>query len=345
MSAIESLPARWTSFTESRCRPRLHRSQRALLAVSIFGLGLLFSAAWIGWIGRAQPWHRATGWAALPLQDRPPSTAGWPDLGPDFRLHWLGHAGFRIQWAGKTLLFDPNLSRVCTVVPRRLLLPETVGDLGSPDAVLISHAHFDHLDLPTLRNLPTLGKLVVPAGAGSYLESLPVEVVELPVGDRTQVGPLEIFAVEAAHNGHRLHPFGSKKQAVGYVVRRIDEPERALYVAGDTGFGPPDGRLFAQIRDLYAPELAVLPIGAFSPRWLLHPYHLSPEEAVRAGKILGAEVVLPSHFGTFTLSWDRPSWALPRFAREARRQGLAWRMPVLWQGSSDSAEAPVHDRS
>ena len=199
--------------------------------------------------------------------------------------------------------------------------------MGRADAVLISHAHFDHLDLPTLKRIQAPRRIVVPSGAGPYVDALAsseTQVRELEIGRSLSIGELEITAVAAAHNGNRLHPFHSRERAVGYIIRG---PRGSLYFAGDTG----SGAAFADLRERYHPDVAILPIGAYAPRSVLGPYHLSPEQAVSTAETLGVEVVFPSHFGTFTLSLDHPSWALPRFAREAHRRGIAWRMPVLWQ--------------
>jgi L-ascorbate metabolism protein UlaG (beta-lactamase superfamily) len=292
----------------------------ALAGLALLGLG---AAAFTGWLAPPRPWREATGWADIPAAERAPvSAAPWPAgtaAGPPPRLTWLGHAGFLVEWEGTRLLLDPNSSARCTVARRVLAERVDPGELGRVDAALISHAHYDHLDLATLAAVPELAAVVVPAGSERYLAALDPEVrrVGLRPGERFRVGSLEVVAVPAQHNGHRFHPLASGHGAAGYVVRGS---RSALFYAGDTGYGPH----LAAIGARWRPRLAILPIGAFAPRVPLRRYHLSPEEAVRAADDLGAEVVVPAHFGTYRLSLDAPDAALPRFAAAAAAAGQRW---------------------
>jgi L-ascorbate metabolism protein UlaG (beta-lactamase superfamily) len=275
----------------------------------------------VGWFTAPRAWRQATGWDRIPARERPVAVvpAALDSDSPEIR--WLGHSGFRIVWGGTTVLLDPNTSRWCTV-SRRVLEPVTV--TGPADAVLISHAHFDHLDLPTLRGLSRVGVVVLPAGSQDAVDVQGIASTVLPIraGERTTVGDLEIVAVPAAHNSSRLHPFRGRAAGLGYVIRR---GTRTVYYAGDTGFAND----FDAIRREHHPDIAILPIGAFAPRIPMRYYHLSPEEAVAAARILDADLVIPCHFGTFALSLDRPDQALPRFARAAAAASLRWEMPRL----------------
>lgn len=309
-------------------------------------LGAIVAAGVLGeapsFFGPARDWRTATGWDRIPLRERPASSSllgvqsgvgadpeGWPEL------RWLGHSGFILRWRGQTLLLDPNTSAWCTVSRRRLEASADLGSIGRVDAVLVSHAHYDHLDLQTLRSVRDLRSVVLPAGgeevlAGAEWKGVRIESVE--EGDAVRVGELEVIAVGAAHNGNRFHPLASRRhRAVGFVVR---SGGLALYYAGDTGFG----EHFRAIAERYRPRLAILPIGAFRPRFPMKAYHLSPEEAVAAARILGAETVIPCHFGTFRLSWDDPAEALPRFARAASQAGVRWVMPRLWRADGSLAQ-------
>lgn len=310
----------------------MNRKLLGLVVVSAAAVGLtLAGLAFLGWFTAERPWPVATGWDRIPVADRPagarsilPAVSREGDGGDEPRLSWLGHAGFVLRWQGRTILFDPNLDGHCTVAHRVLQRTITPEELGPIDAVLISHAHYDHLDLPTLRRLRRIALLVVPPGAATYVsgpEWSDVPETELAPGERLRLGGLEVIAVPAAHNGDRLHPFDSSAHlAIGYIVR---SKTRTIYYSGDTGVSLDFGAIGREFR----PDVAILPIGAFLPRVPLSRYHLSPEEAVEAARRLGVDLVVPSHFGTFRLSLDAPDLALPRFARAARRAGLRWMMP------------------
>lgn len=277
-------------------------------------------AGHLGWLTALAEWDAATGWQRIPESERPPAGAGALEGGP--RLGWLGHAGWLLEWGGTRLAIDPDLSSRCTLARRRLQPPLGAAELGRLDAVLITHAHFDHLDLPTLSALPAVGCFAVPRGSEEYLGSVHSGSPRhgLAPHESLRVGDLEVIAVPAFHHGSRLHPLASRKLAVGWVVRR---GEAAIYFAGDTG----RGNDFASLRERYRPRWAVLPIGAYAPAWPIGRVHLSPEQAVEVARELGVELAIPSHFATFALAADRPDAALPRFAAAARRAGLAWAMP------------------
>lgn len=192
------------------------------------------------------------------------------------RITWLGHSTVLIETAGARLLTDPVLrERVAHL--RRHAAP--AGEVGALDAILLSHLHRDHLDLPTLRGLP--GPLVVPRGAASAVRSLRREVHELSAGESVEVGGVTVRAVPAAHDGRRV-PVGPPAEALGYVVDGI-------YFAGDT-------ELFAGMADLAPLDCALLPIWGWGPR--LGPGHMDPGQAAEAAALLRPAVVIPIHWGT-----------------------------------------------
>ncbi len=292
-----------------------------------------------GWLRPERPWPEASGWDEIRETERPRTTshthAGYLWQGPDApRLHWLGHSGFLLRFANQRLLIDPHLGNRCTISRRRLACPVTAEQLTEIDAVLLTHAHFDHLHLPTLAALPSPGRFVVPAGCEGYLQSLTSHgaVVDsvLP-GENFLLDDLEVCVEAARHHGGRWHPFRAAAPALSYVVRRAGveaatgRPFDAVYLAGDTAYGDH----FRGVRRHHAPRAAVLPIGAYAPRWPLRHHHMNPEEAVCAALELNVETVVPCHFGTFTLSFDHPAAALPRFAHAASCAGLQWQLPRL----------------
>jgi L-ascorbate metabolism protein UlaG (beta-lactamase superfamily) len=169
------------------------------------------------------------------------------------------------------------------------------------DAVLISHNHYDHLDLPTLLRVAASGgsTFVVPAGVARLLRSEGIgPVLELDWGESLTLPGFTVHCVPALHFSSRGLSDRNRTLWCGYV---IEDEARLVYFAGDTGFGPH----FAQIRERFgSPHLALLPIGAYEPRWFMSPVHMAPEEALRAHQILAARTSIAIHYGTFQLSDD-----------------------------------------
>jgi L-ascorbate metabolism protein UlaG (beta-lactamase superfamily) len=231
------------------------------------------------------------------------------------RIVFFGHATVLIELDGEVLLTDPLL-RGRVVHLRRQVPPVDRAQVANPGAVLISHLHQDHLDLPSLRHLGLDTPLLVPAGAGRWLgERRFTHVTELSVGEQTGVGALAVTAVEARHDGGR-RPGGPQAQAVGYLI----EGSKSVYFAGDTG--PFDG--MSSIAALApALDVALLPVGGWGPT--LGPGHLGPLDAARALDVLSPRVAIPIHWGTllpmgFARRFRARLGAPPRqFAEQAAR--------------------------
>jgi L-ascorbate metabolism protein UlaG (beta-lactamase superfamily) len=165
--------------------------------------------------------------------------------------------------------------------------------------VLISHNHYDHLDLPTLRRLAAVGNstFIVPAGGARLLRSQKIGPVhELDWGDALPRPGCTIHCVPAFHFSSRGIGDRNRSLWCGYM---IESEQRLIYFAGDTAFGPH----FGWIRERFgSPDLALLPIGAYQPRWVMSSVHMSPEEAIGAHKILQARISIAIHHGTFQLA-------------------------------------------
>lgn len=226
--------------------------------------------------------------------------------GTQIRVTLVNHSTVLIQRAGFNLLTDPIWSDRASPLPwlgpkRRREPGVRLEDLPSIDAVLISHNHYDHLDLPTLRLLAARGgcTFVVAARGARLLRSEKIEpVTELDWGASLSISGVNIHCVPAMHFSARGLFDRNKSLWCGYVMKYAD---RIVYFAGDTAFG----NHFAQIRNNFgSPNLALLPIGAYEPRWFMSPVHMSPEEAVRAHDILGAQTSVAIHHGTFQLADD-----------------------------------------
>jgi L-ascorbate metabolism protein UlaG (beta-lactamase superfamily) len=238
------------------------------------------------------------------------------------RLTYVGHATTLIEVDGVTLLTDPVLRDRIGHIPR-IAAPVAAGP--RPDAILISHAHRDHLDLPSLRRLGSTIPAFAPPAVAEILRRQGRPVTELVPGRRAQVGALEIAAVEAAHDGRRV-PIGHARQAIGFL---IDGTVR-VYFAGDTD-------LFDGMRGLAADiDVALLPIWGWGPR--LGPGHLDPEGAARAAAMLAPRIAIPIHWGTYAargVPWrDDPAMPAREFERLAAIHAPATTVKLLAPGES-----------
>jgi L-ascorbate metabolism protein UlaG (beta-lactamase superfamily) len=200
-------------------------------------------------------------------------------------LTFVGHASTVIELDGVRLLTDPVLRR--RVAHLRRQIPGTDRDVTSrPDAVLVSHQHFDHLDLPSLRKLGPDTRLIVAPGTGALLLRKGFRSVqELEVGESAAVGPVLVTAVPAEHDGRRW-PFGNRGQAVGFLI----EGTRKVYFAGDTDIYDD---MALHLPDL---DLALLPVWGWGHT--LGPGHMDPEAAARATGLLRPRLAVPIHWGT-----------------------------------------------
>lgn len=286
-------------------------------------LAFLVSAFWLGW-GRRGNWQAMTGWSKLTGADQAwqcESAAGYAASTNRPMLQWLGHATMQIEWGGLRLVADPVNSLRVKAAPRLFTEP-VLSDQAQVDAILLTHAHMDHLDIATLERL-TPSRIYLPSGSERFLSDAVRarhEVFPVRMGEPIRCGVLSITPVPARHGGWR-YPWQRGLFACGYVIQFQGE---ALYLAGDTAMG----EHFAAIGSEYAPRYAVLPIGAYSPEWFLRSRHLNPEEAIQAATVLGAEFVIPYHFGTYRLSLEPAEAPLYRFARAAREGSVRWWLPV-----------------
>ncbi len=243
-------------------------------------------------------------------------------------LTWIGHATFYVRLGGAGFLTDPMYSEYASPIrfgPRRLVPPGVpLEALPRLDFALLSHDHYDHTDLPTVRRLAGRGvPFVVPLGMGDLVRAAGGRVAaELRWWQEARIAGVAVTCVPARHFSGRGLRDRNHRLWAGFVVAA---GSRRFYHAGDTAFF--DG--FAEIGRRAGPiDLACLPIGAYEPRAMMGPIHLNPEEAVRAALDLRARAVAAMHFGTFDLS-DEPLDEPPqRFLAEAGALGLGERALV-----------------
>jgi L-ascorbate metabolism protein UlaG (beta-lactamase superfamily) len=200
---------------------------------------------------------------------------------PADRIAWLGHSTCLIELAGARLITDPLLRRRVAHLQRAA---PPVEPPGRVDAVLLSHLHHDHLDMPSLRTIHA-DVVVVPRGGGRAVRRLRHEVVELGAGEEIAVGATRVLAVPAVHDGRRL-PATAEAEAVGFIV--TGGPR--VYFAGDT-------ELFDAMPELAPCDVALLPVWGWGPK--LGPGHMDPEQAAEAAARVRPRIAVPIHWGTF----------------------------------------------
>lgn len=233
-----------------------------------------------------------------------PNPLLWPDQG----LHtaWLGHSTVLLKLDGFTVLTDPvfssrvglNFGPMTLGIKRLVDVAVLLSDLPPINLILLSHAHMDHFDLPSLRKLENLGTTVVTATRTSDLlrPRRYAHVYELGWNETVQAGPARVTAFEVAHWGARMRSDVFR----GYNGYLLEARRYRIIFGGDTAYT----ESFKNLRSSARIDLAIMPIGAYDP-WIR--VHCNPEQALEMANDAGAEFILPVHHQTFQLSRE------PRF--------------------------------
>lgn len=263
--------------------------------------------------------------ALLTRRHGEPQRPVFPKLSPgQVAITWIGHASFLIQFTDLNVLVDPNFANWLFLLKRIKRSGLRIEDLPPIDLVLLTHAHFDHFHKPTLRRLPHPKIGVMPWGVGELAHNLGfARVVELDWWEsfgqlewKVTLTPSHHWGARTLHDHHR-----------GYGGFVLEHQGRRIYHAGDSAYF--DG--FKEIGQQLHPDVALLPIGAYHPE-SFRKVHMGPDEAVKAFGDLGAQWLIPMHYGTFKLSFedmDEP----PRWLRQlAQEQGISSKVRILDEG-------------
>jgi L-ascorbate metabolism protein UlaG (beta-lactamase superfamily) len=230
-------------------------------------------------------------------------------------LTWIGHATYLVQLCGRNILTDPVFADRLAVVPRNVPPGVAMADLPKIDIVLVTHNHRDHMDGPSLRSLGPEPVYVVPRGLAPWFSRVGLpRVVEMDWWEERDVEGVRVTFVPSQHWSRRGVFDENTSLWGGYVLERGGA---RVYHSGDTAWF--DG--FAEIgRRVGSIDAAMLPIGAYEPRWFMKTQHIDPVEAVRAFEALGAQRFVAMHWGTFRLTdeaLDEPPQVLRRAWEEA----------------------------
>ena len=269
--------------------------------------------------GRAAKWP-----ASVPIVPAKPKArvAG-------LRITMVGHASLLIQAAGCNILTDPVWSERASpfrrVGPKRVTAPGIAfDDLPPIDVVLLSHGHYDHLDVATLQRLQALHDplMVMPLGNDAIVRPA-VPAARCVTGDwwgRLTLGDGIATTVTPAYHWSNRWPSDTRMMLWG--GHYLETPAGAIWFVGDTGYG--DGRIFGEVRArLGAPDVALIPIGAYAPRWFMAAQHVDPAEAVRIFSHVGADRALGIHWGTFQLTDEARGAAVEELTAALQVAGIA----------------------
>ncbi|MGQ0646886.1 MAG: MBL fold metallo-hydrolase, partial [Gemmatimonadaceae bacterium] len=270
------------------------------------------------------PW---SDWIDEPAGPKPPERVSDGTI----RITWINHATLLLQLDGMNILTDPiyseRASPVSWIGPKRHRNPGIrFEDLPPIDLVVVSHNHYDHMDVPTLKQLNASGDTPILVGLGNtaYLAERGVRNTrDVDWWDSTRIGTVRATAVPVQHWSARGRGDRRRTLWAGYV---IEGPSGRVYFGGDSGYG----RHFSVVHERFGPiDVALLPIGAYRPIWFMKDHHMSPPEAVRASDELGARLSIPMHFDTFQMGDDgeqEPLLALENALVADVRQRAIWRI-------------------
>ena len=258
-----------------------------------------------------------------------------PDLARpgEMGITFIGHSSFLIQLAGKNILIDPVFAMWLIVLRRARRVGVEIQDLPPIDLVLQTHAHMDHLNLPSLRSVVehtrevrgVAPEIIVPQGVDDLVSPIGFSRVHtMRWWQEFSFGPIQIVMTPAQHWGKRY--FNDDHR--GYGGYFLHAGPHSLYHSGDTAYFSG----FHEIARLH-PKMALLPIGAYSPD-LFRSVHTTPEDALQAFLDLRAERMIPMHYGTFRMTKEPIDEPLPRLLSAADRAGLSSQITTLQEGET-----------
>ncbi|MEK5256878.1 MBL fold metallo-hydrolase [Paenibacillus sp. FSL F4-0125] len=259
------------------------------------------------------------------VPNTPPELSYLSENSLESTITWIGHSTFFLQYEGMNIITDP-------IWARRLGFEKRLGQPGIPlsevppiDLILISHSHYDHLHIASIRKLYRAGTtLVVPVGLKrKMLRKGFRNCMEMEWWQEIKLGKIKLAFVPTQHWTRRTPWDTNTSHWGGYILEPAESENKRLspnlYFAGDSGYFPG----FKEIGNRYKIDIALMPIGAYEPEWFMTSQHVNPEEAIQAFLDVGAETMIPMHYGTFRLADDTAREALDRMESARVKHGIS----------------------
>ncbi len=259
---------------------------------------------------------------------------------------WIGHMTALLRLGGKTVLADPWFSERASpfsfMGPKRYAPPGLeIADLPPIDVVVVSHNHYDHLDLDSLDVLPDRGRItaIVPLGLGHHFTERGFgRVVELDWHESTEAAGLTFTALPTIHWSNRLFTGRNETLWAAFAIESPDGPR--VYFGGDSEYGPVFKDIGARYEDF---DIALLSVGAYLPRFMMEGSHCVPADCVKLGLDIGAHTLVAMHWGSILLGDDGVEEGVNEFLAAGREAGLpdnrVWRMKI-----GETREIPLRPR-
>lgn len=244
------------------------------------------------------------------------------------RIQFVGHSCLWVTLDDQHILVDTNLSqRLFGLIKRRVPIGIDLNNLPDVSCLLVSHAHYDHLDIFSYKYFSQDKPIISPVGLGKFINRFVHNpIVELKPWKTHQIGSIKITAVPTKHWGFRWTGIRYTK-CNGYIIQGS---KSTIFAAGDSGYD----KHFKEIGNKFKIDIACLPIGSYRPRWIMKARHMDPLEALKAFKDLKAKKMIPIHWGSFRLALDKIDEPLIQLKQKLTNHPARTKVAILHAGES-----------